>query len=60
MTLKITEDYFNNNLYSASDDFNLANGYYERVIPENELDFEFGTTDDGRCKGHYKGIKISV
>ena len=48
LTIKIAEDYFNNNLSSQTADFDNKNGYYERTIPEAELDFEFGTDEDGK------------
>ena len=48
LSLKIAEDYFNNNLSGNEDDFHLENGYYERTIPETDLNLEFGTTDDGK------------
>ena len=47
--MKIAEDYFNNNLSSQTAVFDLKNGYYERTIPEAELNFEFGTDDEGNA-----------
>ena len=47
LTLKIDEDYFNNNLAENADNYDLENGQYERTIPEADLNFSFGTTDDG-------------
>ena len=46
LTLKIEEDYFENNL-SGQDGFNQDNGYYVKTINESDLEFEFSTTDDG-------------
>ena len=46
--MKIDEDYFNNNLSENADNFVLENGQYERTISEADLEFAFGTTDDGK------------
>ena len=46
LTLKIEEDYFENNLSDQSG-FVQDNGYYVKTINESDLDFEFSATDDG-------------
>ena len=51
--MKIDEDYFNNNLSENADYFNLENGQYERTISEADLNFAFGTTNDGKITSLY-------
>ena len=44
-----------------TDDFDLDNGHYERTIPEAELNFAFGTTDDGNASNmNYSPLPLIV
>ena len=48
VSVKIAEQYFNNNFPSLTSSYNLVNGFYE----ENILDKEFDDATDGEQKNY--------
>lgn len=48
LSIKIAKDYFENNLSAAESNFDLADGFYSRSIPEDELELAFDTVNDGK------------
>lgn len=45
LSVRFSQDYFDNNIDDPNDDFVLNGGYYERTIEESDLDFQFGEND---------------
>ena len=54
VSVKIAEQYFNNNFPSQTSSFNLVNGFYEKTFEENILDKEFDDATDGEHKKNKK------
>ena len=50
LTFKIAEDYFENNITDEENNFNLADGFYSRTIPQDDLVLAFDSTDDGKLQ----------
>ena len=50
LSVRITKDYFENNLVGQEGNFDFADGSYTRSIPQNELELAFDDTDDGKCR----------
>ena len=48
VSVKIAEQYFNDNFHSQSSSFNLINGFYEKTFEQDILDKEFDDTTDGK------------
>ena len=48
VSVKIAEQYFNDNFQSQSSSFNLANGFFEKTFEQNILDKEFDDITDGK------------
>ena len=48
ISIKISQEYFENNLVDQDANFELADGFYSRSIPESELQLAF--EDDGEFK----------
>jgi len=48
LTFAIAQAYFENNLSGQVNDFTLADGFYWRTIPENELELGFDDDTDGK------------
>ena len=48
LSVKIAEQYFNDNFHTQSSSFNLINGFYEKTFEQNILDKEFDDTTDGK------------
>ena len=46
LTIQVAEDYYINN-FSGQDGFVLADGFYSKKIPEDDLDFQFSADTDG-------------
>ena len=50
LSVRITKDYFENNLVGQEGNFDFADGFYTRSIPQNELELAFDDTDDCKCR----------
>ena len=48
LTFKIEQNYFENNINDDENNFVLADGFYSRTIPQNELVLAFDAVDDGQ------------
>ena len=48
MSLRIAQDYFENNLSDPEDQFQLNGDYYERTVSEDDLVFSFSESADGK------------